>query len=44
MRIPQIAQIGADQRDSDYVALQKMILISVVLTSAVAAALTFWLF
>jgi adenylate cyclase len=39
MRIPLIAQIGADQRDSDDVALQKMILISVVLTSAVAAAL-----
>ena len=34
-----IAQIGADQRDSDDVALQKMILISVVLTSAVAGAL-----
>jgi adenylate cyclase len=39
MRIPLIAQIGADQRDSDDVALQKMILIGVVLTSAVAAAL-----
>src|SRR6201996_8833349 len=39
MRIPLVAQIGADQRDSDDVALQKMILIGVVLTSAVAAAL-----
>ena len=39
MRIPLIAQIGADPRDSDDVALQKMILIGVVLTSAVAAAL-----
>ncbi len=39
MRIPVIAQIGADHRDSDDVALQKMILISVVLTSAIAAAL-----
>ncbi|GJD65430.1 adenylate/guanylate cyclase domain-containing protein [Methylobacterium frigidaeris] len=37
MRIT-IAKIGADQRDSDDVALQKMILVSVVLTSAVAAA------
>jgi hypothetical protein len=36
---PLIAQIGIDQRDSDDVALQKMILIGVVLTSAVAAAL-----
>ncbi len=39
MRIPLIAQIGADRRDSDDVALQKVILISVVLASAVAAAL-----
>ncbi|MET4424923.1 hypothetical protein [Bradyrhizobium sp. RT3a] len=39
MLIPLIAQIGADQRDSDDVALQKMILIGVVLESAVAAAL-----
>ncbi len=39
MRIPLIAQIGADQRDSGDLALQKMILIGVVLTSAVAAAL-----
>ena len=39
MRIPLIAQIAADRRDSDDVALQKMILISVVLASSVAAAL-----
>lgn len=39
MRIPLIARIGAEQRDSDDVVLQKMILIGVVLTSAVAAAL-----
>ena len=39
MRIPLIAQIGADRRDSDEVALQKVILISIVLASAVAAAL-----
>jgi guanylate cyclase len=39
MRIPPIAQIGIDQRDSDDVALQKMILVGIVLTSAVAAAL-----
>ncbi|MET0710539.1 MAG: adenylate/guanylate cyclase domain-containing protein [Tardiphaga sp.] len=38
MRIPLIAEIGADLRDSDEVALQKVILISVVLASAVAAA------
>src|SRR6201986_3201809 len=38
MRIPLIAEIGADRRDSDDVALQKMILVSVVLTSAVAGA------
>lgn len=34
-----IARIGADQRDSGDVALQKMILVSVVLASSVAAAL-----
>lgn len=34
-----IAKIGADQRDGDDVALQKSILVSVVLTFAVAAAL-----
>lgn len=39
MRIPLIAQIGADRRDSDEVALQKVILVCVVLASAVAAAL-----
>ena len=39
MWIPLIAKIGVDRRDSDDVALQKMILVSVVLTSAVAAAL-----
>lgn len=39
MQIPLIAQIGADKRDSDDVALQKMILIGVVLASAIAAAL-----
>lgn len=39
MLIPLIAQIGADQRDSDDVALQKMTLIGVVLASAVAVAL-----
>ncbi|APG09696.1 hypothetical protein BKD09_15260 [Bradyrhizobium japonicum] len=39
MRISLIAKIGADHRDSDDVALQKMILVGVVLTSAVAAAL-----
>jgi adenylate cyclase len=39
MRIPLIAQIGADRRDSDEIALQKVILISVVLTSAVVAAI-----
>lgn len=38
MQIPLIAQIGADRRDSDEVALQKVILISIVLASAVAAA------
>lgn len=39
MRIPLIAQIGVDKRDSDEVALQKMILVGVVLASSVAAAL-----
>ncbi|NEW96673.1 adenylate/guanylate cyclase domain-containing protein [Rhodopseudomonas sp. BR0G17] len=39
MRIPLIAQIGADRRDGEEVALQKMILVGFVLTSAVAAAL-----
>ncbi len=39
MQIPLIAQIGVDQRDSEDVALQKMILVGVALSSAVAAAL-----
>jgi adenylate cyclase len=39
MRTRLIAQIGADRRDCDDVALQKVILVSVVLISAVVAAI-----
>ncbi|MET0530862.1 MAG: adenylate/guanylate cyclase domain-containing protein, partial [Microvirga sp.] len=39
MRPGLIAQIGADQRDCDDIALQKAILVSIVLTSAAAAAI-----